>query len=86
MLRSIVLSAFIMVSWVSIPLADAPNASPLPPPAKEEISIQAWGERNPNCAEWTNSCQVCRRDADGKMNCSLPGIACQPGAMVCKAK
>lgn len=74
----------LFASFTSTVLADEPNPSPLPPLIKEDISVQAWGERNPNCTEWTNACQICRRDADGKMNCSLPGIACQPSALVCK--
>ena len=67
-------------------LADAPKASPLPPPDKDEVSVQMFGDRNPDCQEWTNSCQVCRRDDQGKMQCSLPGIACQPKAPVCRIK
>ena len=78
--------ACVLFASFALPLkADAPNAAPLPPLNRDEISVQSWGDRNPNCVEWTNSCQVCRREADGKMNCSLPGIACQPRAMLCKA-
>lgn len=62
--------------------ADEPNPSPLKPPA-EAVSIQAWGERNPGCAEWTNACAVCKRDDSGKAGCSTPGIACQPKAISC---
>ena len=34
------------------------------------------------CAEWGDGCRVCRRTADASA-CSLPGIACTPGAMQC---
>jgi hypothetical protein len=65
--------------------ADAPKASPLPPPDPRAISMQSFGQQNATCEEWTNSCQVCRRAPDGQMGCSTPGIACQPAAIVCKA-
>lgn len=35
------------------------------------------------CQEWSDGCQVCRRLADGPA-CSLPGIACTPGAPRCQ--
>ena len=34
------------------------------------------------CLEWSDGCQVCQRLADGPA-CSLPGIACTPGALRC---
>ena len=37
---------------------------------------------DPACAEWGDGCHVCRRTADASA-CSLPGIACTPGAMQC---
>jgi hypothetical protein len=66
--------------------ADSPKAEPLPPPAKEEVSIQRWGVANRDCGEWTNACQVCLRDAAGRPQCSTPGIACQPKAIQCLRK
>ncbi|MFM9849348.1 MAG: hypothetical protein ACKVP3_19565 [Hyphomicrobiaceae bacterium] len=39
---------------------------------------------NPQCTEMTNGCEVCVRDASGKIECSTPGIACQPAAWQCK--
>ncbi len=66
--------------------ADSPTAAPLPPPDKDEISVQTFGERNADCMEWTNSCQVCRRDAQGKSQCSTAGIACLPAAAICRIK
>ncbi|MCJ2049316.1 hypothetical protein [Methylobacterium sp. J-070] len=37
---------------------------------------------DPACLEWTDGCTVCQRRAEGPA-CSLPGIACQPGAPQC---
>ena len=34
------------------------------------------------CAEWSNGCRVCVRRGEGTA-CSLPGIACTPGASAC---
>jgi hypothetical protein len=66
--------------------ADAPRALPLPPPDREAVSMQSWGLKNRDCDEWTNACQICRRGADGRMACSTPGIACQPEAIICRAR
>jgi hypothetical protein len=55
---------------------DAPATSPVPP---NDPAVQA---RPPGCAEWTDRCVVCRRDA-GKIACSNIGIACQPQAVEC---
>ncbi|MDP4005157.1 hypothetical protein [Methylobacterium sp. NEAU K] len=38
--------------------------------------------KDPACLEWSDGCSVCQRLADGPA-CSLPGIACQPGALRC---
>ena len=37
---------------------------------------------DPACLEWTDSCRVCQRGAEGTA-CSLPGIACEPGPLRC---
>ncbi|MEE7447130.1 hypothetical protein MRF4_04475 [Methylobacterium radiotolerans] len=37
---------------------------------------------DPACLEWSDGCKVCQRLAEGPA-CSLPGIACQPGALQC---
>ena len=81
------ISIAVLVLAIALPArADAPTAQPLPPPVPEDVSIQAWGERAPDCIEWSNACQVCRRDAAGKPQCSTPGIACQPIAPICKTR
>ncbi|KQS58200.1 hypothetical protein ASG32_31470 [Methylobacterium sp. Leaf361] len=40
---------------------------------------------DPACLEWTDGCKVCRRLAE-EPACSLPGIACQPGAPQCLSR
>jgi hypothetical protein len=55
---------------------DAPATSSVPP---NDPAVQA---RPPGCAEWTDHCVTCQRDA-GKITCSNVGIACQPQAVEC---
>lgn len=52
-----------------------------PPPAA--LAPAAVLAADPACAEWSDGCKVCRRTEDG-VACSLPGIACTPGAMSCQ--
>jgi len=40
------------------------------------------GPPGPACAEWTDSCVICRRTPEG-LACSTPGIACVPSAPRC---
>ncbi|SFU95396.1 hypothetical protein SAMN02799631_03410 [Methylobacterium sp. 174MFSha1.1] len=40
---------------------------------------------DPGCREWTDSCRVCTRGADG-VHCSTPGFACQREALRCTAR
>ena len=55
---------------------DAPAKSRVPP---NDPAVQA---QLPGCAEWTDRCVTCQRDA-GKITCSNIGIACQPQAVEC---
>jgi hypothetical protein len=55
---------------------DVPAKSPLPP---NDPAVQAQRQ---GCAEWTDRCVTCRRDA-GKITCSNIGVACQPQAVEC---
>ncbi len=66
--------------------ADSPVAAPLPPPAAPPASVFAYGKENPDCQEWTNSCQTCTRDDKGAPQCSTAGIACTPALLVCRAQ
>lgn len=47
-------------------------------------TLEKWGEANPDCLEWTNQCQICSRKDGAYVQCSLPGIACLPGPIMCK--
>ncbi len=40
---------------------------------------------DPGCREWTDSCRVCTRGADG-VHCSTPGFACQREALRCTGR
>jgi hypothetical protein len=55
---------------------DAPAKSPVPP---NSPAVQAQPR---GCAEWTDRCVTCQRDA-GKITCSNIGVACQPQAVEC---
>jgi hypothetical protein len=66
----------------------APVAPP-PLPGKKsppDISMEAYGTSNPQCMEWTDSCQICARDSQNQTACSTPGIACLPGEISCKSE
>jgi hypothetical protein len=64
-----------------VALADAFRAPALKPGT--HVSVQAYGQQNPACAEWTNGCVVCV-GLNGRAQCSTPGIACTPGGLTCK--
>ncbi|MEE7463366.1 MULTISPECIES: hypothetical protein [Methylobacterium] len=65
-------AAFLVIATVLIgALAPARHGAPV---------ISAADD--PACVEWTDGCKVCQRLAEGPA-CSLPGIACQPGALQC---
>jgi hypothetical protein len=40
--------------------------------------VEALALRMPDCKEFRNACQVCARQADGKLGCSNIGVACNP--------
>ena len=64
----------------TLPSADIlPNAPAKPPLPENDPAVQA---QPPGCAEWTDRCVTCRRDA-GKTICANIGIACQPEAVEC---
>ena len=68
--------------------AKDPSAKEAPPVSipitpSEEPSLFAFGDKNPACAEWGDTCQICQRGADGAVSCSTSGIACMPAKLVC---
>jgi hypothetical protein len=58
-------------------------AAELPIPSAEDISIQAYGDKNKTCREWTDGCRTCQRSDASVPTCSNIGIACQPKAITC---
>jgi hypothetical protein len=52
------------------------QATPLP------NGLTEFARANPQCAEMTNGCEICVRGT--AVECSTPGIACQPTAWQCK--
>ena len=78
--------AFARVSVLAVLLLPGASAQNLPPrgltPAAE-VSLQGYGDRDPNCAEWTDRCGTCRRSEAGEPSCSNIGPACQPAAISC---
>lgn len=76
------LLVLVMAASASGPaFADSPRVEPLRQP-----TMQQYGADNTDCVEWSNACQICKRDADGAAQCSTPGIACTPGRILCKVK
>ncbi|MGD0633188.1 MAG: hypothetical protein ABSA13_02755 [Beijerinckiaceae bacterium] len=52
--------------------------------AADRPAIQAYGDVNRSCQEWTDGCVVCVKNNDAPPSCSTPGIACQPQDVICK--
>ncbi|WP_156898139.1 hypothetical protein [Methylocapsa acidiphila] len=48
--------------------------------------MQAYGEHDADCLEWTDFCATCRRLESGEPACSTPGVACEPSEIVCREK
>ncbi|CAO4174525.1 hypothetical protein [Methylorubrum populi] len=71
--RRVALSVLALVAATVLIGALAPRTAP------QAVLAPA---QDPACAEWGDGCTICRRAEDGAA-CSLPGIACTPGAMAC---
>jgi hypothetical protein len=80
------LAAVALLACLTLAHADEPKANPMPKPVGTPASVHNFGRENPDCDEWTNACQVCKRDATGAAQCSTVGIACTPGIPICRAK
>lgn len=63
----------------------APASPAAPAPSEEEATMHAFGERDKQCAAWTDDCRICRRNGD-TVACSNIGIACQPKDIRCTAR
>lgn len=80
--RRFTIAAFIVVACAAPGFADEPRTPELRKPSAR-VSMQAFGDANPKCAEWSNACIICKRNEAGAAQCSTPGIACQPKAIAC---
>ena len=84
----ILFAAFLAVAPALARADEAASPATPPPPIDlpaeiqaEQKSVQAWGRDNPDCAEWSDACVVCTKEA-----CSTPGIACTPKETACRRK
>jgi len=82
-LRSLLVSAALMGALATPARAEEPAVSPGAGPSL--ATVFAFGADNPDCLEWGNACQICKRDDAGAPQCSTSGIACTPGETLCKS-
>ncbi len=71
-----------MLRLVLVLALTAPTLADEMPRAKEDANLQNFAAAHAACVEWSDGCTVCKRTM--AVSCSTPGIACQPGAIVCK--
>ena len=71
---------FFQLAVLAIPFCSPARADEVQPNAD---SLQQFGAAAGLCLEWSDGCVVCLRDAAGVGRCSLTGIACQPGPILC---
>jgi hypothetical protein len=81
-MRSLIAATLLLLSPAVVP-ARADETKLASPASPEEKSLQGYGLTAPRCIEWTDGCAVCARSGDNVAHCSTPGVACQPGAVVC---
>ena len=84
-LAAVALCLLLTLACVNV-RADEPSASPMPKPPAGPATVYTFGRENPDCAEWTDACQVCSRAASGETQCSTAGIACVSTAPLCRVK
>jgi hypothetical protein len=76
----------VFLAVIAVAIGTVVLAAVLPAAPKPTVpSAASFGERDRTCAEWTDGCVVCQRDADGAA-CSTPGIACVRGPVQCLRK
>jgi hypothetical protein len=77
---------------LSLSTCAAMGGEPAPPPgnmaaeAGSPRDLETYGEADATCLEWSNGCQVCRRQPEGGWACSTPGIACVPEPVTCRGR
>lgn len=76
------MSGGVRAQQLPLPLPDLPAAT-VRVEAPREGTLAHHVERDPQCPERSNGCEVCVRGQAGRASCSVPGIACQPGGWRC---
>src|SRR5262249_55410162 len=69
--------------WQAQLAANQPNSFLLKRTQSSQSSTPGPALGDAACAEWTNGCQICKRQPDEKFACSNIAIACQPQTMRC---
>ena len=72
---------------LALSLAASAQAQLAAPPVRVQATplpngLTEFARADPQCTEMTNGCEVCVRGT--AIECSTPGIACQPAAWQCK--
>jgi hypothetical protein len=73
---------FAVLTLAASARADEQSAPKMPAPERA-VSMPAYADADPKCLEWTNACSVCARNEARAPQCSTPGPACLPKAIVC---
>jgi len=78
--KSLIIVAALCATQPPARADDAPTAKP----SAEQVSLEGYAATAPLCLEWSDGCATCARDDKNSAHCSTPGIACQPGPIVCR--
>ncbi len=78
----IVFGLLASTAWAQNSLLPLPPDITVAAAEPDPASLQAYGDRDKTCAQWTDNCRTCTR-TDGKPACSNIGPACQPAAITC---
>jgi hypothetical protein len=79
----ILIASILLFCSCSASVASAVDATAPPAASAEDVSLQGFASSAPRCAEWSDGCSICLREGDAA-HCSTPGLACQPGPIVCR--
>jgi hypothetical protein len=87
--RSTIALLFALLALASPALAQfppPPDEPMLPLPRELSPSIQAFGDIDKTCFEWTDQCRTCRRADNDAVTCPNIGMACTPQPIVCLSR
>jgi hypothetical protein len=75
--------ALVLALSLAAPARAQLTAPPVPIQADRiPNGLTEFAGANPQCTEMTNGCEICVRGT--KIECSTPGVACQPMAWQCR--